>query len=119
MFRYHVPRSFLRDDRNTLVLFEEFGGDPAGVSVGTVVTGQICGNADEGSTLELSCIQEEFVYGHRKYHTLGRFITDIKFASFGDPTGSCGVFGTPFKKGTCESPNTLSYVKQVSTFLFG
>lgn len=116
--RYHVPRSFLRDEGNTLVLFEEFGGDPSGVGVETVVTGQICANADEGTTLELSCQQERFVYGHVKYHSLGRVISDVKFASFGDPTGACGVFETPFKKGSCESPNTLSFIKQVKyTFL--
>ncbi|KAJ1385189.1 Glycoside hydrolase, family 35 [Sesbania bispinosa] len=30
---YHVPRSFLNNDTNTLILFEEMGGNPSNVSV--------------------------------------------------------------------------------------
>ncbi|XP_021865439.2 beta-galactosidase 15-like [Spinacia oleracea] len=84
---YHVPRSFLRDDVNTLVLFEEFGGNPTQVSFKTVRTGGACANAYEGKTIELSCE--------------GRYISGINFASFGNPTGSCGSF----EKGLCEGAN--------------
>ncbi|KAH9752853.1 Beta-galactosidase 7 [Citrus sinensis] len=34
---YHVPRSFLNDGTNTLILFEEMGGNPSHVSFQTVV----------------------------------------------------------------------------------
>ncbi|KAL5708145.1 hypothetical protein ACHQM5_018972 [Ranunculus cassubicifolius] len=38
---YHVPRSFLDDDgENTLVLFEELGGDPTAVNFQTVTVGK-------------------------------------------------------------------------------
>ncbi|CAL5204392.1 unnamed protein product [Lathyrus oleraceus] len=33
---YHVPRSFLKDSENSLVLFEEGGGNPLGISLSTV-----------------------------------------------------------------------------------
>ncbi|TYG91058.1 hypothetical protein ES288_A12G232800v1 [Gossypium darwinii] len=59
---YHVPRSFLNDDNNTLILFEEMGGNLR----------------NEGNTLELSC--------------QGGQTSQIKFASFGDPQGKCGSF---------------------------
>ncbi|KAL9224192.1 hypothetical protein vseg_000254 [Gypsophila vaccaria] len=84
---YHVPRSFLRDDKNTLVLFEEFGGNPSQVNFKTITIGGACGKAYEGNTLELSCN--------------GKPISDVKFASFGDPQGECGSF----QKGSCEGSN--------------
>ncbi|KAF8396486.1 hypothetical protein HHK36_018109 [Tetracentron sinense] len=92
---YHVPRSFLRDGTNTLVLFEEMGGNPSLVNFQTVTVGSACGNSYEGSTLELSCQG-------------GRTISEIRFASFGDPQGTCGSF----EKGTCEADNSLSIIQK-------
>ncbi|KAL9376580.1 hypothetical protein Peur_030700 [Populus x canadensis] len=77
---YHIPRSYLnKDGQNTLILFEEVGGNPTNVSFQIVAVETICGNAYEGSTLELSCEG-------------GRTISDIEFASYGDPEGTCGAF---------------------------
>lgn len=36
LFRYHVPRSFVKLSGNLLVLLEEEGGDPLGISLVTV-----------------------------------------------------------------------------------
>ncbi|XP_022961111.1 beta-galactosidase 7-like [Cucurbita moschata] len=76
---YHIPRSFLSSDTNTLILFEEIGGNPEQVSVQTVTIQTICGHANEGSTLELSCQG-------------GHIISEIQFASYGNPGGKCGSF---------------------------
>ncbi|XP_038710356.1 beta-galactosidase-like [Tripterygium wilfordii] len=93
---YHVPRSFLEDDINTLVLFEELGGNPSHVNFQTVTTGTVCGNAYESKTLQLSC--------------QNRPISAIKFASFGNPEGVCGSFA----KGDCEGSNdALSIIQQL------
>ncbi|KAF6154245.1 hypothetical protein GIB67_036463 [Kingdonia uniflora] len=92
---YHVPRSFLNDGVNTLVLFEEIGGNPSQVNFQTVTVGKACGNAYKGSTLELSCQG-------------GQKISAIEFASFGDPKGSCGFF----EKGTSESDTGLSTIQK-------
>ncbi|KAK2966971.1 hypothetical protein RJ640_014159 [Escallonia rubra] len=92
---YHVQRSFLRDDAKTLVLFEEIGGNPSQISFQTVTVGSAWGNVYEGSTLELSCLG-------------GKTISEIQFASFGDPQGTCGSF----KKGSCEAVNALSVVQK-------
>ncbi|KAJ1378444.1 Glycoside hydrolase, family 35 [Sesbania bispinosa] len=93
---YHVPRSFLRDDGlNTLVLFEELGGQPYGVRFSTVTIGKVCANAYEGHVLELACNDN-------------KVISEIKFASFGVPEGECGSF----QKGDCESPDALSVIKK-------
>ncbi|KAJ6428139.1 hypothetical protein OIU84_023538 [Salix udensis] len=85
---YHVPRSFLNNEGdNTLVLFEEFGGDPASVNFQTIAIGSACVSAEENKKIELSC--------------QGRPISAIKFASFGNPLGTCGSFSS----GTCEASN--------------
>jgi hypothetical protein len=95
-FRYHVPRDFLKDDDNTLVVFEEFGGNPWNVKLQTVTVGTACANAYEGNTLDLSCQG-------------GSVISQIRFASFGSPKGACGSFSA----GQCESPRALSAIQKV------
>ncbi|CAB4318482.1 unnamed protein product [Prunus armeniaca] len=90
---YHVPRSFMEDGENTLVLFEEFGGNPSLVNFQTVTTGTVCANAYEKHTLELAC--------------QGRPISAIKFASFGNPQGRCGSF----EKGSCDAKDVLSIIQ--------
>ncbi|TKY68732.1 Beta-galactosidase 7 [Spatholobus suberectus] len=91
---YHVPRSFLNNDKNTLVLFEEIGGNPQNISFQTVTTGTICAQVNEGAQLELSCQG-------------GQIISQIQFASFGNPKGKCGSFN----KGTWEAANSQSVVE--------
>uniref|UniRef100_A0A0A0LYH4 beta-galactosidase n=1 Tax=Cucumis sativus TaxID=3659 RepID=A0A0A0LYH4_CUCSA len=93
---YHIPRSFLSDDTNTLVLFEEIGGNPQQVSVQTITIGTICGNANEGSTLELSCQG-------------GHIISEIQFASYGNPEGKCGSF----KQGSWHVINSAILVEKL------
>ncbi|KAF8397786.1 hypothetical protein HHK36_016709 [Tetracentron sinense] len=94
---YHVPRSFLQiNGTNTLVLFEEMGINPSLVNFQTVTVGSACGNVYEGNKLELSC------HG-------GQTISDIRFASFGDPQGTCGSF----KEGSCTAKNSLSTIQKV------
>ncbi|CAI9782706.1 unnamed protein product [Fraxinus pennsylvanica] len=91
---YHVPRSFINDGDNELVLFEEFGGNPTLVNFQTVTVGTACGSAYENKNMELSC--------------QGRPISAIKFASFGDVQGTCGSYD----KGSCTSEtDALSIVQ--------
>ncbi|KAG0485744.1 hypothetical protein HPP92_009823 [Vanilla planifolia] len=95
---YHVPRSFLKtSEPNTLVLFEEAGGDPIDVNFLTVTVGKACASVAEGKTMTLSCQGDQT-------------ISSIEFASFGDPTGTCGFF----KRGSCEATETLLAVEKVA-----
>ncbi|EEF46239.1 beta-galactosidase 15 [Ricinus communis] len=91
---YHVPRSFLQDNENTLVLFEEFGGNPSQVNFQTVVTGVACVSGDEGEVVEISCN--------------GQSISAVQFASFGDPQGTCGSS----VKGSCEGTEDALLIVQ-------
>ncbi|KAJ8767433.1 hypothetical protein K2173_017477 [Erythroxylum novogranatense] len=75
---YHVPRSWLKDDGNSLVLFEEFGGHPSLVNFRTVEIEEACLDAYMGNTVELSC--------------QGKTISNITTAIFGNPLGTCGSF---------------------------
>ncbi|KAF0930361.1 hypothetical protein E2562_032199 [Oryza meyeriana var. granulata] len=82
---YHVPRSFLRSgEPNTLVLFEEAGGDPSEVGVRTVAEGSVCASAEVGDAVTLSCG--------------GRTVSSVDVASFGVARGRCGSY-----EGGCES----------------
>ncbi|KAK6273720.1 hypothetical protein POUND7_010803 [Theobroma cacao] len=93
---YHIPRSFLNSNgANTLILFEEIGGNTTDISFQIVTVGAICGFAYECSTLELSCQG-------------GRTIADIQFASFGDPQGSCGSY----KAGSFQATTSLAAVEK-------
>ncbi|WVZ70218.1 hypothetical protein U9M48_018899 [Paspalum notatum var. saurae] len=88
---YHVPRSFLRaGEPNTLVLFEEAGGDPTRAAFRTVGVGTACVAAAEiGDDVTLSCGG-------------GRAVTRVDVASFGVARGGCGAY-----EGGCESKAAL------------
>ena len=94
--RYHVPRSWLKETANTLVLFEEIGGDPTQISF---VTRQVSDKAGRnlGSTLSLGCPSHDQV------------ISKINFASFGTPVGTSGNFS----HGPCGSRRALSTLRKV------
>ncbi|KAL0541812.1 hypothetical protein IC582_021874 [Cucumis melo] len=57
--------------------------------------GTICANANEGSTLELSCQG-------------GHVIFEIQFASYGNPEGKCGSF----KQGSWDVTNSALFVEK-------
>jgi hypothetical protein len=77
---YHVPRSFLNArGLNTIVLFEEAGGDPTKVNFRTVVVGSVCINAEKGDSITLACAN-------------GGTISSIDVTSFGVAKGQCGAY---------------------------
>ncbi|XP_010316701.1 beta-galactosidase 6-like isoform X3 [Solanum lycopersicum] len=109
---YHVPRSWLKPEKNLLVLHEELGGDPSKISFSTRSGQTICAHVSEldpppvdtwktdkdqtsqEPSLQLNCEQ-------------GWTITAVNFASFGTPTGDCGAF----IEGSCHW-DVLSIVHQ-------
>ncbi|OIW08574.1 hypothetical protein TanjilG_03250 [Lupinus angustifolius] len=107
---YHVPRSWLQPDSNTLVLFEESGGNPTWITFATKRIGSLCSNVAEshpppvdkwnsgtvGPVLSLECPYPNQV------------ISSINFASFGTPRGTCGNF----EHGDCSSDGVLPIVQK-------
>lgn len=116
-FRYHVPRSWLMPTKNLIVVFEEVGGNPSRISLVKRSVTSICTEASQ----YLPVIKN--VHMHQNYAELneqnvlkinlhcaaGQFISAIKFASFGTPTGACGSH----EQGTCHSPKSDSVLQKV------
>ncbi|XP_065880774.1 beta-galactosidase 16-like [Euphorbia lathyris] len=94
---YHVPRSFLKQTGNILVLLEEEKGYPPGIAVDTISIGNVCGHVSESdlSTIPLSCPPN-------------KKISRILFASFGTPVGNCESYAI----GNCHSFNSRARVEK-------
>nr|CAB3474964.1 unnamed protein product [Digitaria exilis] len=115
--RYHVPRSWFYPSGNTLVVFEEKGGDPTKITFSRRVVSSVCSfvsehypsvdleswdrsatnNATAAAKVQLSCPK-------------GKNISSVKFASLGNPSGTC----RSYQRGSCHHPNSLSVVEKVN-----
>src|SRR5258705_13989458 len=60
---------------------------------GTGPVGSVCGTANENGSLSLAC-------------PAGQTIASVQFASYGDPTGSCGSYVV----GACNASKSVSVV---------
>ncbi|KAL0925257.1 hypothetical protein M5K25_003576 [Dendrobium thyrsiflorum] len=97
---YHVPRSFLKQTGNLLVVFEEWGGDPTKISFVKRTVGSVCADIAEWQPTEHNWRTKK--YGRPKAHLscpAGHKMTNIKFASFGTPRGGCGSYS----EGVCHA----------------
>ncbi|KAF9606867.1 hypothetical protein IFM89_029466 [Coptis chinensis] len=90
--RYHVPRSWLNPSGNLLVIFEEWGGDPNGISLVSRTVDSVCADIFELQPTLLSYQRRVSGTINRplrpKAHlrcSLGQEILSIIFASFGTP----------------------------------
>ena len=109
--RYHVPRSFLREKNNVLVLFEEEGGNPEAIMILTVKRDNICTFISEKNPAHIKSWQREDSQITAKaggdlkpQATLTcppkKVIQQVVFASFGNPQGICGNYTV----GSCHTP---------------
>ncbi|KAJ7980980.1 Beta-galactosidase [Quillaja saponaria] len=112
---YHVPRSWLQSNGNTLVLFEETGGDPTQISVATRQIGSMCSHVSETHPSPIDMWNSDSTSGRKPGPILSlgcpfphQVISSIKFASFGTPRGTCGNFN----QGHCSSSTALSIVQK-------
>lgn len=112
---YHVPRSWLRPSGNTLVLFEEIGGDPTQLSFATREIESLCSHISESHPPPVDMWSSESKSRRQLTPVLSlecpspnQVISSIKFASFGTPHGSCGSFN----HGKCSSARALSVVQK-------
>lgn len=97
---YHLPRDWLHDDGtpNLLVLFEEIGSDPDGVSLVTRETDVVCGSVGENWPADDLAVQLLCGDGQRIEH--------VEFASFGQPLGDCRQYSV----GSCHAANSSDIV---------
>ncbi|PSS18059.1 Beta-galactosidase [Actinidia chinensis var. chinensis] len=103
---YHVPRSWLHPQGNLLVVFEEWGGNPYGISLVKREIESVCTDIYEWQpTLTNWQLQSSGKVNkplRPKAHLQcapGQKISSIKFASFGTPEGACGSF----REGSCHA----------------
>ncbi|XP_058227609.1 beta-galactosidase [Rhododendron vialii] len=103
---YHVPRSWLYPTGNLLVVFEELGGNPYGISLVKREIDSVCADIFEWqptlTNWQLQASGKVKKPLHPKAHLRcapGQKITSIKFASFGTPQGVCGSF----REGSCHA----------------
>lgn len=112
--RYHVPRSWLNPSGNYLVVFEEWGGDPSGISLVKRTTASVCPDIYEGQpTLRNRQMLESGKVSRPKAHLWcppGQKISQIKFASYGLPQGTCGNF----REGSCHAHKSYDAPERVS-----
>lgn len=113
---YHVPRSWLRPTHNLLVLFEEVGGDPSRISLVKRLVTSICADVTEyHPTIKNWSVQNYGAAQNRvrpKVHLqcgTSQYISSIKFASFGTPTGTCGGF----QQGLCHSFEAFAIIEKM------
>ncbi|XP_027346416.1 beta-galactosidase 8-like isoform X2 [Abrus precatorius] len=112
---YHVPRAWLQPDSNTLVLFEETGGEPTKISFATKQIGSVCSHVSESHPPPVDLWNSDAESGRKVGPVLSlecpyphQVISSIKFASFGTPQGTCGNF----KHGQCKSNKALSIMQK-------
>ncbi|XWS17401.1 hypothetical protein CRYUN_Cryun33cG0064200 [Craigia yunnanensis] len=100
---YHVPRSWLNPSGNLLVVFEEWGGDPSGIALVKRTTGSVCSDIFEGQPTMMNWgMLSSGRINRPKAHLWcppGQKISEIKFASYGMPEGTCGSF----REGSCHA----------------
>ncbi|KAL9268149.1 Beta-galactosidase 3-like protein [Drosera capensis] len=112
---YHVPRSWFRPSGNVLVVFEEVGGDPTKISFSKRKTSGVCAllSEDHPPSVEswsLTTTENNNVTATARLSCSDNaYISAVKFASFGNPVGSCGSYII----GDCHDPGSASVVEKL------
>ncbi|XP_076938285.1 beta-galactosidase-like [Bidens hawaiensis] len=106
---YHVPRSWLKPRGNLLVVFEELGGIPYGISMVKRSIYSVCADIYEWQPTLMNYQMQASGKASKplrpKAHlscSPGQKISSIKFASFGTPLGGCGSY----HEGNCHAHNS-------------
>nr|CAB3474963.1 unnamed protein product [Digitaria exilis] len=105
---YHIPRFFLKTGENLLVLMEEIGGDPLQITVNTMSVTRIYGSVSEFSTPSLLS-RDNHPAVHLRCQK-GKHITDVEFASYGNPVEDCRGSGRSCQ-GSCHAEMSEFIVK--------
>ena len=121
--RYHIPRSFVQEKDNFIVILEEEGATPEKVEILVVDRDTICSYIAEYDPPNV----KSWARKNNKFHSVvdvakpeahlkcpnHKKITSVQFASFGDAYGACGSF----VHGSCTSPNSKKVVEQVTVLV--
>ncbi|KAL8171772.1 hypothetical protein V2J09_023576 [Rumex salicifolius] len=114
--KYHVPRSWFKPSGNVLVIFEEVGGDPTQIKFSKRIASRFCASVSEDhpsyNIKSLSSASSQDTNGKAATARLScpekTSISAVKFASFGNPMGSCGSYSI----GDCHDPDSALVVEK-------
>lgn len=109
---YHVPRSWLKPAGNVMVVFEEWGGDPDWISLVQRTAGTVCADIHEGQPAMdnwpgINSGRVSSAKAHL-WCAPGHKISQIKFASYGVPQGTCGNY----REGSCHAHKSYDVPQQ-------
>lgn len=117
--RYHVPRSWLQETNNLLVVFEETGGNPVEILLTAHYTQLICAGISESHYPPLSrwvnhgSVDEQILINdttpEMHLHCEDGHVINIVFASYGTPKGRC----QEYSKGSCHAPKSSDVVSKL------
>lgn len=112
-----MPRSWFKPSGNILVIFEETGGDPSQIRFSRRKVSGACGHLSEDHpSFDVEYLQGSEIKNDENRATLrlkcptNTHISAVKFASFGNPTGTCGSY----VQGDCHDPNSAALVEKVN-----
>lgn len=112
-----MPRSWFKPSGNILVIFEETGGDPSQIRFSRRKVSGACGHLSEDHpSFDVEYLQGSEIKNDENRATLrlkcptNTHISAVKFASFGNPTGTCGSY----MQGDCHDPNSAALVEKVN-----
>ncbi|XP_010530895.1 PREDICTED: beta-galactosidase 11-like [Tarenaya hassleriana] len=116
---YHIPRSFLKPTQNLLVIFEEEPGvKPESIDFVIVNRDTVCSYIAEDyapSVRHWARKKDEIQAITKGVHLTASLkcsgakkIVAVEFASFGNPTGTCGNFTL----GTCNAPVSKQVIEK-------
>lgn len=114
--RYNVPRSFLKQTGNLLVLFEEENANPLGISLDTISIDKVCAHVSDVHPPSVNSWKAREHYRLRPRPRVHlrcpgkRIISKIVFASHGNPSGNCENYSV----GKCHSSNSQQIVEKAS-----
>ncbi|KAF8025703.1 hypothetical protein BT93_F2515 [Corymbia citriodora subsp. variegata] len=113
---YHIPRSWLYPTGNLLVVFEEWGGDPNGISLVKREIDSVCSDIFEWQPTLMNWQMQASRKVNKplrpKVHlwcSPGQKISSIRFASFGTPEGTCGSF----QQGGCHAFHSYDVFERI------
>ncbi|XP_019454229.1 PREDICTED: beta-galactosidase 13-like [Lupinus angustifolius] len=115
---YHIPRAFLKEKENLLVILEEEEGSPENITILRVNRDTICSFITENHQpnvkswankgMKLTPVVDKLRPEAFLKCPNHKTIMAVEFASYGDPIGFCGSFSL----GKCNAPNTKQIVEQ-------
>ncbi|KAL9354243.1 hypothetical protein Peur_052213 [Populus x canadensis] len=115
---YHIPRSYLKPTNNLMVILEEEEASPEKIEILTVNRDTICSYVTEyhppnvrsweRKNKKFTPVADDAKPAARLKCPNKKKIVAVQFASFGDPSGTCGNFAV----GTCDSPISKQVVEQ-------